>query len=109
MFLPGKYKERAAYSPNLCLEDSIPLTLRKVDIVLIFYIGRRFESHALSTRVTLHPVSRQAVESGSESNGRYSGVRVMEVVAYVQPLNASPKPKDWCTVLEAMIGMDEAF
>lgn len=62
--------------------------------MLIFYIGRCFESHVLSTRVTSHPVSKQAVKSGSESDGRCSEVRVMGAVAYVQPRNASPKPKD---------------
>lgn len=32
----------------------------------------------------------------------------MEAVAYVQLLNASSEPKDWCIVSEAMIEMDEA-
>lgn len=61
----------------------MPLTLRGVDIVLTFCMGRCFESHVLSTRVTPQPVSKQAVESVSESGGRYSGVRVIRVVAYV--------------------------
>lgn len=72
---------------------------------MIFCMGRCFESHALSTRVTSQPVSRQAVESGSESGGRCSEVRVIRVVAYVQPLNASPELKDWCIALEAMTEM----
>lgn len=75
--------------------------------MLIFCIGRRFESNALSTRVTLHLVSKQVVESRLESGGRCSGVRVIRVVAYVQLLNISPEPKDWYTIQEAMIGMGD--
>ena len=83
LFLSRKYKKRATNSPNLCLEDLIPLTLRRVDMILIFYIGRRFKIYALSTRMTSHPVSRQVVELGSESDGRYSEMRVMRAMAYV--------------------------
>lgn len=76
-------------------------------MILIFCMGRHFESYVLSTRVTLHLVSRQAIASGSESGSRWSGVRVTRAVAYVQPLNVSPEPKDWCTTLEAMTRMGE--
>lgn len=67
-----KYKERAAYSFDLCLEDLISLTLRGVDIILIFYICRYFEIHGISTKVTPYPISRQAVESGLASIDRSS-------------------------------------
>lgn len=77
--------------------------------MLTFSVGRCFESHVLLIRVTSQPISRQVVELGSESGGRYSKVRVIKVVAYVQPLNASPESKNWCTALEAMTEMGESL
>lgn len=62
--------------------------------MLIFCIARRFKSHALSTKVTPHPIFKQIVELQSEFDGKYSRVRVMRAVAYVYPLNACPEPKD---------------
>lgn len=70
-------------------------------------MGRYFESYVLSTKVTPQLVSRQVVESRLEFGGKCSRVRVIRVVAYVQPLNASSEPKDWCIALDAMIGISE--
>lgn len=49
MFLLEKYKEKVAYSLDLCLKDLIFLTLRRVDIVLIFYISRCFGAYIIET------------------------------------------------------------
>lgn len=73
--------------------------------MLIFCIGRHFESHGLSTKVTLHLVSTQAIKSGLKSGEKCLGVKVTRAVTYIQPLNANLKSKDWYTILEAMIGM----
>lgn len=102
-----KYKERTANSPDSYLEALIPLILRIVDIMLIFYIGKRFDGDVFSTKVTSHLVLRQAVNSGSEFDGECLGVRVIKVIAYVQPLNVSPEPKNWYTTLKAMIEIDK--
>lgn len=58
-------------------------------------------------RVTSQPMSKQAVESGSKLVGKCSGVSMIEAVAYVQPLNPSPDPKDWCIAFNITMKMDE--
>ena len=83
IILAWELQKRATYSSNSCLEDLIPLTLRRVDIVKIFSIGKRFESHALSTRVTSHPISRQAIKSELTFDSSCLWVRVMRAIAYV--------------------------
>lgn len=49
----------------------MPLTFNSVNIVLIFWPGKRFKSKCLSTSITIQLMSRQAVESGLELSGRY--------------------------------------
>lgn len=75
--------------------------------MLIFCIGRHFESHILSTRVTPHSVLRQVIDLGLEFGGGRSRVRVIRAIAYIQSLNASSEPKNRCIALEAMIRMNK--
>lgn len=44
--------------------------------------------------MTLQPISRQAIESRLKLGGKYSGVSIIKTIAYVQPLNLRPDPKN---------------
>lgn len=89
------------------LEILIPLTFIEIDTVLIFYIKKCLESQFLLTRVTLKPVLKQAVDLGLESGSKCLRVNVIAIIAYVQPLNIKPKPKNRYIVLEPMTRIDE--
>lgn len=55
-----------------------------------------------------HLVSKQLVKLELKSGSRYSRVKMIMAVVYVQPLNASPELKDWYIALETMIEIEKA-
>lgn len=55
---PRKKRKRAANWVDLCFEASIPLTFKKVDMILIFWWKRWLRSHVLLINITPQLVSR---------------------------------------------------
>lgn len=76
--------------------------------MLIFNVGRYFESQSLSTRMTPYPISSQTMYLRLKSSGRCLEMRMIIMIAYVQPLNASLESKNqYIVALEVMIGKEK--
>lgn len=57
--------------------------------------------------MTPQPMSRHAINSRSKLGSRYSGIRVIETIVYVQPMNTRPDSKDWYIAFITMIGINK--
>lgn len=94
LFLPEKYKNNGTTSTNSCLETFIILTFKKIDIILIFQLGKYVKSQFLSTRYNSQLISRQTINLRSKHEGKYLKAKIIEAIIYDQPLNIKSDFKD---------------
>lgn len=81
----------SANSSDPCFKVPIPLTINSTGIALDFWLGVFFRSHALSTRVTLYPVSKHTELLRLPLVGASTSSDIIIAVAKLYPLKMSPE------------------